>query len=120
MRLFVLLVLFVFAGVFFSCSPTVATFGGWQYDKEKGVQVRAVGNPSPSQLKQIFRIKTQDDLLALRKQGLLSEEAYLAGLKMLAEMPDSKSELVLEIKGDASRYYYNVTNRVMERLIRDW
>ncbi len=118
---FAVLLVFIFSVVFFSsCSPTAATFGGWQYDKEKGLAVQAIGSPSPSQLKQIFRIKTQDDLAVLLREGKITQEDYLAGLKMLTEMPDGKRELVLELKGDASRYYYNVTNRVMGKVIDQW
>ena len=117
---FAVLLVFIFSAVFFSCSPTAATFGGWQYDKGKGLTVQAIGSPSPSQLKQLFRIKTQDDLVVLLREGKITQEDYLAGLKMLTEMSDGKRELVLELKGDASRYYYNVTNRVMGKVIDQW
>ncbi len=119
---FIILLVFIIAEVFISCSPTAATFGGWQYNKEKGLEVRAVGNPSPSQLKEIFRIKVQDDLAALLREGKISEETYFRGLDVLARMSDSKQELVLEVYTDGRVDYYtqSITDRVMQRLIRDW
>ena len=118
----VLSVLIISVIVFTSCSPAVATFGGWQYDKEKGLQVRAVGNPSPSQLKQVFRIKTQDDLVSLLREGEISEETYFRGLGVLARMSDVKEELVVKVYTDGRVNYYtqSITDRVMQRLIRDW
>ncbi len=112
----------IFLVVFTSCSPTAATFGGWQYDKEKGLEVRAVGNPSPSQLKQVFRIKAQDDLVALLREGKISEETYMAGLEMLTQMSDSKEELVIKVytNGRVDYQTQSITDRVMQRLIRDW
>lgn len=120
--LVVLSVLIISVIVFISCSPTAATFGGWQYDKEKGLEVKAVGNPSPSQLKQLLRIKTQDDLVALLREGKISEKTYTAGLEMLTKMSDSKQELVLEVytNGRVDYYTQSITDRVMQRLIRDW